>query len=129
MELWEQDRNGAAVARRYGARLAMPVRLLSPLVLGTEWTFATGNLTASQYLSSFLAIMPILKKFSVSTQKYRKDIKILICFESEGKPRDYGSTVRSLAVPARIFSLLVLFIMYVVSLLITMPGVCIRKTR
>ena len=47
--------------------------------------------TASQYLSSFLAIMPILKKFSVSTQKYRKDIKILICFESEGKPRDYGT--------------------------------------
>ena len=38
-------------------------------------------------------------------------------------------TVRSLAMHARIFSLLALFIMYVVSLLITMPGVCIRKTR
>ena len=94
MELWlGQKRCGRSTEIRGPSGHARPP--LESVSFGhgvnSSWTFATGNLTASQYLSSFLAIMPILKKFTVSTQKYRKDIKILICFESEGKPRDYGT--------------------------------------
>ena len=46
-----------------------------------------------------------------------------------GEAERLWHTARSLAMHARIFSLLALFIMDVVSLLITMSGVCIRKTR